>query len=58
LRVLLLLEVNSMILLDVYNRAVEAKAIKFLWKRKRFEEGSWKRKRTRKYLTFWGAGSS
>jgi len=33
-------------------------AVKFLWKRKHFEERSWnwKRKRTRKHLTFWGAG--
>jgi len=30
-------------------------AVKFLWKRKNFVERSWKR--TRKQLTFWGAGS-
>jgi len=43
-----------------FNRDVETetvKAVKFLWKRKRFEERNWKRKQTRKYLTFWGAGS-
>jgi len=33
-------------------------AVKFLWKWKHFEERSWKRKQTRKHLTFWGAGSS
>jgi len=33
------------------------KADKFLWKRKHFEERSWKRKQTRKHLTFWEAGS-
>jgi len=33
------------------------KAVKFLWKRKHVEERSWKRKQTRKHLTFWGAGS-
>jgi len=32
-------------------------AVKFLWKRKQFEERSWKRKQTWKLLTFWGAGS-
>jgi len=36
---------------------VKVEAVKFLWKRKYFEESSWKRKRTRKHLTFWGAGS-
>jgi len=36
---------------------LEAKAVKFLWKRKHFVERSWKRKQTRKHLTFWGAGS-
>jgi len=30
---------------------------KFLCKRKHFEERSWKRKQTRKHLTFWEAGS-
>jgi len=30
------------------------KAVKFLWKRKLFEERSWKRKQIRKCLTFWG----
>jgi len=33
------------------------KAVKFLWKRKHFEERSWKRKQTRKRLTIYGAGS-
>jgi len=33
-------------------RKLEAvEAVKFLWKRKHFEERSWKRKRTRKHLT-------
>jgi len=32
-----------------------AKAVKFLWKRKHFEERSWKR--TLKHLTVWGVGS-
>jgi len=36
---------------------VEAEAVKFLWKRKHFEERSWKRKKTRKRLTIYGAGS-
>jgi len=27
-------------------------AVKFLWKRKHFEERRWKQKRTRKHLTF------
>jgi len=30
-------------------------AVKFLWKRKYFEERSWKRKQTRKRLTLYGA---
>jgi len=34
----------------VQNRDIEA--VKVLWKRKHFEERSWKRKQTRKYLTF------
>jgi len=43
-------------------RKLEAEAVEvvtFLWKRKRkyFEERSWKRKRTRKHLNFWGSGS-
>jgi len=28
-----------------------------MWKRKHFEERNWKQKRTKKHLTFWGAGS-
>jgi len=32
-------------------------AVKFLWKRKHFEEKSWKRKQTRKRLTLYVAGS-
>jgi len=36
---------------------LEAKAVKFLWKWKHFEERSWKRKQTRKRLTLNGAGS-
>jgi len=36
---------------------VEPEAVKFLWKRKHFEERSWKLKRTRKHLTFWRAGN-
>jgi len=32
----------------MWKRKLEA--IKFLWKRKHFEERSWKRKRTRKHL--------
>jgi len=39
----------------VETEAVEA--VKFLWKRKHFEERSWKRKQTRKRLTLYGAGS-
>jgi len=41
----------------MWMRKLEAEAveaIKFLWKRKRFEERSWKRKQTRKRLTFKG----
>jgi len=41
----------------VATRDVEAEAVKLLWKRKRFEERSWKQKQTRKHLTFWGAGN-
>jgi len=38
--------------------AEAVEAVKFLWKRKYFEErSSWKRKRTRKHLTYWRAGS-
>jgi len=33
-------------------RDVEAEAVKLLWKRKHFEERSWKRKQTWKHLTF------
>jgi len=36
---------------------VEAEAVKFLWKRKHFEERTWKRKQTRKRLTLYGDGS-
>ena len=31
--------------------------VKFLWKRKHFDEKGWKRKRTRKQLALFGAGS-
>jgi len=44
----------------MWKRKLEAEAVeavKILWKRKHFEKRSWKRKRTRKHLTFWGAGS-
>jgi len=37
----------------MWKRKLEA--VKYLWKRKQFEERSWKRKQTRKHLTFWGA---
>jgi len=43
-----------------WDRDVEAEAVevvKFLWNRKHFEERSWKRKKTRKQLTLYGAGS-
>jgi len=37
----------------MWKRKLEAvEVVKFLWKRKHFEERSWKRKRTRKHLTF------
>jgi len=36
---------------------VEADVVKFLWKRKHFEERSWKQKQTQKHLTFWGVRS-
>jgi len=39
----------------MWNRKTEAvKAVTFLWKRKHFEERSWKRKQTRKRLTLYG----
>jgi len=41
-------------------RKLEAEAVeaaKFLWKRKHFEDRSWKWKQTRKRLTLYGAGS-
>ena len=44
----------------ILNRDVEAEAVeavKFLWKRKHFDEKDWKRKRTRKRLDLSGAGS-
>jgi len=42
----------------VLTRDVEAvETVKFLWKPKRFEGRSWKRKQTRKHLSFWEAGS-
>jgi len=44
----------------MWRRKLEAEAmeaVKFLWKRKHFEERSWKRKQTRKRLTLSGAGS-
>jgi len=37
--------------------AEAVEAVKFSWERKYFEERSWKRKRSRKHLTFGGAGS-
>jgi len=40
---------------EMWKRNLEAaavEAVKFLWKRKHFEERSLKRKRTRKHLTF------
>jgi len=40
------------------SRNVKAEAVKFLWKRKLFEEKSWKRKKTRKRLTLYGVGRS
>ena len=39
----------------ILSRDVEA--VKFLWKRKHFDEKDWKRKRTRKRLALSGAGS-
>jgi len=44
----------------MWTRKLETEAVeafKFLWKRKRFEERSSKRKQTRKRLTLHGAGS-
>jgi len=41
----------------MWKRKLEAKAVKFLWKRKHFEERNWKQKQTRKWLTLYGAGS-
>jgi len=38
-------------------KAEAVEAVKFLWKRKHFEERSWKREQTRKHLTFLGAKS-
>jgi len=35
----------------------DAEVVKFLWKRKHFEERSWKQKQTWKRLTLYGAGS-
>jgi len=46
-----------MLCTGMWKRKLEAEVVKFLWKRKHFEERSWKRNRTRKHLTFWGAGS-
>jgi len=40
-----------------YGRDVKAETVKFLWKRKHFEERSWKQKQTWKRLTLYGAGS-
>jgi len=45
------------ITISVRTRDVEAKAVKFLWKQKHFEERSWKQKQTLKHFTFWGAES-
>jgi len=42
---------------SIYSRGMEAKAVKSFWKRKHFEERSWKRRQTRKHLTFWGPRS-
>jgi len=36
----------------VHTRDVKAEAVRFLWKRKHFEERSWKQKQTWKHLTF------
>jgi len=36
---------------------VAAEVVKFLWKRKSFDERNWKRKRTQKRTTFGGTGS-
>ena len=41
----------------ILSRHVEAEAVKFLCKRKHFDERDWKRKRTRKRLILSGAGS-
>jgi len=41
---------------EMWKRKLEAEAVKFLWKRKHFEERIWKRKQTRKRLTLYGAG--
>ena len=44
----------------MWKRKLEAEAveaIKFLWKRKHFDEKDWKRKQTRKRLALSGAGS-
>ena len=41
----------------ILSRDVEAEAVKFLWKRKHFDEKNWKRKRTRKRLALSGDGS-
>jgi len=38
-------------------RKRKLEAVEFLWKRKHFEERSWKRKQTRKRLTLYGAES-
>ena len=37
--------------------AEAVEAVKFLWKRKHFDERDWKRKRTRMQLILFGAGS-
>jgi len=37
--------------------SIAAETVKFLWKRKHFEERIWKRKQTRKRLTLCGVGS-
>ena len=41
----------------ILSRDVEAKAIKFLWKRKHFDQKDWKRKQTLKRLILSEAGS-
>jgi len=48
---------RSVFVSGMWMKKRKLEAVKFLWKRKHFEERSWSRKQTRKHLTFWGAGS-